>query len=582
MPGQQAVAERQVRHGFGCSLILDGVRALNDDKPTGEKPTSSNSPNDPPPIEPLDVEEFELLPDERVTQKLKQSPLGWSEILGVGLLIGLCDITIYRGQGFAGYALLFAVASVLLWIASRQRCRHTSFWVVAAMLLALAGKMVWCGSHLLTATGFTLVVAFAMTLVGFRPYVLDTLFYALQSFQSGCYGLVHYAKHITKLRSMKSKAGWINFILPALAFYIFSFIFVLANPDLKDLFGEEIARIFNWLIRWIRQYSVDFREVLFWFAVLWIAVGLLRPVMAHSQDPTAEKRPDNDSAEKAKALLYPAYRNTLITVSLLFAVYLVFEFKQMWFHTFPKGFHYSGYAHEGAAWLTAALALATAMLSMVFRGSILNDPRLNTLRKLAWVWSIENMLLAAAVYNRLFIYIGFNGMSRMRIVGLYGMSAVVVGFLLVVWKIVHNRNLLWLTRRHLWTLAIAVYLLAMTPLDTIVVSYNVKRILAGDPAPAVQISVHPINAEGILLLQPLLDSDNETIREGVRALLAEYHDEAELNARRQKKSWTAYQWADRIALDELRKNEKRWEQYTHPGSRKPVLKRFHNYAYQWF
>ena len=46
------------------------------------------------------------------------------------------------------------------------------------------------------------------------------------------------------------------------------------------------------------------------------------------------------------------------------------------------------------------------------------------------------MVLALAVFNRLFIYISFNGMTRMRIVALYGMSAVAVGFVLVVWKIV--------------------------------------------------------------------------------------------------------------------------------------------------
>ncbi len=48
------------------------------------------------------------------------------------------------------------------------------------------------------------------------------------------------------------------------------------------------------------------------------------------------------------------------------------------------------------------------MLSLIFRGRVLADPRLPRLRRLAWLWSAENMLLAAAVYHRLFIYIGFN------------------------------------------------------------------------------------------------------------------------------------------------------------------------------
>ena len=39
------------------------------------------------------------------------------------------------------------------------------------------------------------------------------------------------------------------------------------------------------------------------------------------------------------------------------------------------------------------------VLSLGFRGEILHDPRLPLLRRLAWVWSAQNFLLAAAVFN---------------------------------------------------------------------------------------------------------------------------------------------------------------------------------------
>jgi hypothetical protein len=181
------------------------------------------------------------------------------------------------------------------------------------------------------------------------------------------------------------------------------------------------------------------------------------------------------------------------------------------------------------------------------------------------------------------IYIGFNGMSRMRIVGLYGISAVVIGFILVLRKIARGRSFQWLVQRQLWTLAIAVYLLALTPRDAIVVGYNVRRILAGDPAPSVQISVHPINSEGILLLRPLLQSDNEIVREGVHAMLAQYSDDlASSEAHRRELGWRAIQWADRMAWDALQKDAGRWAKYSDPARRDAALKRFHDYAYQWF
>ena len=70
------------------------------------------------------------------------------------------------------------------------------------------------------------------------------------------------------------------------------------------------------------------------------------------------------------------------------------------------------------------------------------------------------------------------------------------------------------------------YVFLLTPVDAVVTHYNVGRIIAGDPAPSVQITEHPISAEGILLLEPLVDAKNpkvpDEIREGVRAMLAEH------------------------------------------------------------
>jgi hypothetical protein len=223
------------------------------------------------------------------------------------------------------------------------------------------------------------------------------------------------------------------------------------------------------------------------------------------------------------------------------------------------------------------------VLSLVFRGEVLRDERLPRLKRLAWLWSLENMLLAVAVYHRLFIYIGFNGMTRMRTVGLFGMTAVVAGFVLVLWKIAHDRDFVWLMRRHLWALGITIYLFALTPVDTLVVSYNVRRILAGDPAPSVQISVHPISSEGVLLLQPLLHCRDKIIREGVHAMLAQRLDEAErLMTRRRELGWTTFQVADQMVLTKLRAVAASLAPYANDRARDAVLRRFHEYAYQWY
>lgn len=517
----------------------------------------------------------------------EQPPLRWREIMAVVSVVLLCDLTIYRGHGFAGYALLFAIAPILLAFGSPRPRNDATGWILGAMTAVLAVKMLWCGSILLAACGFALVVAFAAALSGLCPYVLELVVFASQTVLAGCAGLVHHWRCLNKLGPAISRARWLSIALPLAAFMAFSLLFVFANPDLRTSLGTSVEMALNAVRDFFLKFSPTIGEAVFWVAVLVIAVGLLRPVVSRTlfeniSDPAPTVADQADTTSPWS--LYPAFRNTLLTVIVLFAIYLVFEFMTLWFRVFPEGFYYSGYAHEGAAWLTVALALATLVLSLVFKGRILQDPRLPRLRRLAWLWSLENMLLAIAVYHRLYIYIGFNGMTRMRMVGIFGMSAVVVGFILVVWKIAYNRDFVWLMRRHLWTLALAVYLFALIPVDTIVTRYNVGCILAGDPAPAVQISVHPISSEGVLLLEPLLGSDNEMIREGIRAMLAARHAEAEsLAASRQTQGWTTYQIADDMVLQSLRSGSDNWAEYAADRSRQDAaLRRFHDYAYQWY
>ncbi|MFV1967812.1 MAG: DUF4153 domain-containing protein, partial [Pirellulaceae bacterium] len=223
------------------------------------------------------------------------------------------------------------------------------------------------------------------------------------------------------------------------------------------------------------------------------------------------------------------------------------------------------------------------ILSLVFRGPILRDPRLAALRRLAWIWSAQNVLLAIAVYNRLFIYVGFNGMTRMRIVGFFGISAVIAGFALVVWKIACEKDFAWLIRRQIWALAMAIYLFALAPVDNLAVSYNVRRVLKGDLAASMQIGVQPLDTEGILAVTPLLNCPDEIIREGVKALLAQRVDQLEVRQRRYERyGWTALQLADQVALKKLYRRCDHWEEYDDTVLQEKTLQRFYTYAYQWY
>ncbi len=72
----------------------------------------------------------------------EETPIRWRELFGVLSLIVLADVTIYRGEGFAGLALLFAAAVPLFWLSSPHGHRPTAFWVTGTMLLVLAATVI--------------------------------------------------------------------------------------------------------------------------------------------------------------------------------------------------------------------------------------------------------------------------------------------------------------------------------------------------------------------------------------------------------------------------------------------------------
>lgn len=510
----------------------------------------------------------------------------WMEIFAIVLLVIVADLLIYRGHGFAGLAAFAIAAPLLLLLAAPQRQFSMPVLISAAMILVLAARLLWLGTVIGVGLGAGLIVTFAMSLVGRRPYVPDIVLYGLQTVAAGFDGLPKYWQSARHLGFPATRSWWLRFGLPATAVLGFGTVFVLANPDVAIAFRDRIQQLSEFLETHIFQQAPPIQEIVFWAAVAWISIGLLRPILPQMSRPPETVDyvlAEDGSLITSETHWYVAARNTLAAVIALFAAYLVFEFRTLWFRVFPAGFYYAGYAHEGAAWLTVALAMATLVLSVVFHGQVLCDPRLPRLKRLAWIWSAENLLLALAVYHRMQIYVDFNGMTRMRTIGLFGISAVVVGFVLVVWKFTHGRDFFWLVQRQLWTLAIAVYLLAITPVDFLAHRYNVNRILRGDLSPSVQISVHPIDSSGMLVLFPLLESEDVAIREGVRGMLAERAERLEPTARRRaQEGWTSFQLADQLLLDRLRRKQSEWDVFANRAEREAAITRYKHYAYQWY
>lgn len=500
----------------------------------------------------------------------------------------LFDIGVYRGYGATGFAFFLAGSLIPYMLGSFGKQAHPAAWLIVLLMLLLNVRMVWLGTSFQCFLGLVLLATFGMTRQGLTPSLSGIAIYAAQSTVAGFYSLIVGIQQSPRMSRKLTPLMFLTVGLPVGAVLVFGGIFIAANPDLATLTGEWVTSINHWLADLV--IDINPGELVILGIVFWIALGQIIPVLTKAVLARLDvfEWVAEEETSPAAALLFVPFRNTLLAVIGLFVLYLVFEFRTLWFREFPKGFYYAGYAHKGAAWLTFALALATATLSLIFRGAILNDPRLPQLKRLAWLWSAANLVLGLAVYNRMWIYIDFNGMTRMRVVGLDGISTVIAGFLLVVWKIRYQKSFLWLIHRQLWALSLAVYILTITPVDFLIHSYNTRQILSGNLAPSVQITEHPVNLGGWLALVPLLDCENKIIREGIEArLVAIERDQGFLKPDEMSPwgshapHWTLYQHSRTQLLNALHKYRERMQAIDRQDETDAWI-RFREYAYQWY
>ncbi len=359
--------------------------------------------------------------------------------------------------------------------------------------------------------------------------------------------------------------------------------FVLSHPNLVTALWEWMYEGLLCFELWLAGLNIF--ELLLLFAVACISFGLLLPNLTLGSDI--------DWSTSRKALpcadtVYLLIRNSLTAVLIVFIPFLAYEFYSLWSHDFPPGFYYSGYAHQGAAWLTVALAMSTAVLSLMFSPSVHQHTKLVVLQRLATAWLICNVILAIAAYHRLAIYVEFNGMTRMRIVGYFGVTCVLVGFAMVLQRVYGRCSLPWLLQSQVWALAGALYLLSIFPSDWYAHRWNADRIGQGRSEPAVQIAVHPISDEGYLPLFPLLNTDKPILRDGIRALLAARLVEFERSESKEssalgRSAFATFQASGAKLREELESRRETLEEFRASRStREAAFEKFRVWAMQWY
>ncbi len=519
-----------------------------------------------------------------------------SVLLYVVAQVAAFDVFLYQGSGGLGYAILFGVSGLLILSGSaRSLSKKLAFFV--GLLAIVTAKSAWQSSALTPWIGFALLFALASCAEGNSTQLPELIRSCLASLRgvprvaaSGARLLGHFVR-----RSRFGRSSYLPIVVPACVTLLFLGVFGLANTVLSSWLDSAWTEIVAGLTS---AYELLYAPGRF---LVWVGFAVVAAVLALPKrvGPEHNGRLGSDHSldvhgATASDVLSRTARNTLIGVNVLFFAYAAVDVVFLWVkNALPEGTGYSDYAREGVFWLTAALALTSLVLGIMFSGPLNSDRRAPQLKKLATVWVAQNVFLALLACQRIYIYFSFNGLTEMRIVGVFGIAVVVVGLLIVTLKIHRRRSLLWMVRWQVSSLALFGLALFTLPTGALVSRVNVYRILAAETldeiAPAVIVSHHAPSPEGLPGLIPLLylnndhlpDSVNRVVREGVAGVLIRERGRL-LRDKRRHPRWTYREFAIERALREIEVEEARLSELVSDSSSTERIRRFRELTQTWW
>jgi hypothetical protein len=139
--------------------------------------------------------------DSGTSSPATRPPVRWRELCALLLFIVLADVTIFRGEGYAGYGVFIAAAAAALVLGTSARTGSAALRCVLPMLVLASAKLLWNGNDLAVATGAALIISVAMSLAAQRPFVLEGLLFASQVVPAGFLALGAYARSAVTTRS---------------------------------------------------------------------------------------------------------------------------------------------------------------------------------------------------------------------------------------------------------------------------------------------------------------------------------------------------------------------------------------------
>ena len=397
------------------------------------------------------------------------------------------------------FGLYIIIALFCLYPKARQSNKVR--WLLAGHLLCLA-MVVWHNTDLSKfAYDISLVI-----LVAFAHFEHRAIAFAGGSFlENMVFALPSFAQNLPKLNSgtqTRFRPGkYIRFaLIPLLLALLFFIIYNVANKAFNDITVRFLDSIGDYLENFFEYFSLG--RFFFFLFGLFITTTLIQKSRKGYFEKKEKDLSDQVLRKKTDRIKHHASMGfeilqgvlgrlvtgvmalknfntvaiiSLVLLNILLAITNGIDISYLWIGFDTKGVNLYQLIHDGSNLLIISILLAITVVIVFFKGNLNFYSRTRSLRVLAYIWIVQNMILVVSVFIRDYYYIREAGLARNRIGILFYLALVFFGLITVCWKIYFKKSTYFLFRVNAWAAFFLLVVSTTINWDLLIVKYNLSR-----------------------------------------------------------------------------------------------------------
>jgi hypothetical protein len=279
-------------------------------------------------------------------------------------------------------------------------------------------------------------------------------------------------------------------IIPIIVLIIFFALFKEANP----VFDELSTNFFEAINDFIKEYfgNISFLDFLF---LLWGFITLSWMLLKKRKDYIAAKEQDFDETISrkrkvkkqtinyiAKGNLKPKLKNEyrvgmmlMIMVNALLLIVNIIDIDWVWLNFEYEGeINLTQFVHEGTYLLILSILISMGIILYFFRKNLNFYHKKKNLQITAYIWIVQNAVLAVSVALRNMHYINEYGLAYKRIGVFFFLCLVIIGLISLIIKITNKKSFFYLMKVNSWAVWIGFLLFAVPDWDIIIAKHNIS------------------------------------------------------------------------------------------------------------